>query len=126
MTVTLLFLCFVCGAFFLGRMSAKSDPTHVADNLFGSLDRYDVSDEPVPMNPLRLFTLVFLIFWIALWSFGIGMVLKTLISGQGPIGASLFLIFWLVLAVAGWGVAASTIYRLLTGKKVKGRKGIEY
>ncbi|WP_136442170.1 hypothetical protein [Pacificoceanicola onchidii] len=73
----------------------------------------------IPMTGERLFMLIFLLGWIFAWSVACLTALRFVLSGQG----GLFLIGWLIAALAGWGLAANTIYRLVTGKPVRGRGG---
>ncbi|MEO1678948.1 MAG: hypothetical protein AAFU80_12410 [Pseudomonadota bacterium] len=63
----------------------------------------------------QVFTIMFLGGWLIAWSFGVLVVLGTLLSGESEGG--MFLFGWLIAAIAGWFAAVYTLLQALKGRR---------
>jgi len=124
-----LFFVFVIAAiaFWIGRRS-KQSPNSQSNPFSHSpiQSTQDTSEEPserIAMNGQRAFTLIFMCGWIIAWSAGIYMAATAFLGSFAAGFETIFLGGWLLAAIAGWCFAANTIFKLGTGKPIKGRDG---
>lgn len=68
----------------------------------------------------RVFIGLFLFLWLSGWTAGIVFAFFGLLYGDGP--ESWFLGAWISVALIGWGVAASKLWAILTGRDVENVK----
>ncbi|MEM9427035.1 MAG: hypothetical protein AAGA06_10070 [Pseudomonadota bacterium] len=128
----LLFLLFVAGVFWMFRKPRKKSfyGQTLGENprvkwerpaIVPSADtEVDASDTPEKMSlGKRLYGIVFLIFWLSIWTSGCFVALKARLAMSFGDEGYIFLTIWLALAIPAWFLAAWTLFRLLRGDQVE-------
>lgn len=129
MIPTFVYVVLILCAFALGRASTRWTWARPADMSLSTTALANQSalagstETRVPMNGERLFMLVFLSGWIVAWTVGVAAAFGAFVAGTGDLFGTLFLGGWLMAAVAAWVFVANTVFRLATGKRVRGRGG---